>query len=52
MNFNDLGLMPDLLRAIDDRGYSEPTPIQEKAIPAIIKGRDLVGSAQTGTGNL
>lgn len=50
MNFNDLGLMPDLLRAIDDRGYSEPTPIQEKAIPAIIKGRDLVGSAQTGTG--
>jgi ATP-dependent RNA helicase RhlE len=50
MNFDELGLMPDLLKAIDDRGYTEPTPIQNQAIPAIIKGRDLVGSAQTGTG--
>ena len=50
MNFDELGLMPDLLKAIDDRGYTEPTPIQNQAIPAIIQGRDLVGSAQTGTG--
>ncbi|SVD29162.1 uncharacterized protein METZ01_LOCUS382016, partial [marine metagenome] len=50
MNFDELGLMSDLLKAIDDRGYTEPTPIQNQAIPAIIQGRDLVGSAQTGTG--
>ncbi len=50
MNFKDLGLSPKILQAIEEKGYEEPTPIQEKSIPAILEGRDLVGSAQTGTG--
>ncbi len=50
MNFTDLGLSPEVLRAIADSGYSEPTPIQEKAIPYIQMGRDVLGCAQTGTG--
>ena len=50
MNFNDLGLCPPLLKAIEEMGYEEPTPIQQKSIPPILKGHDLVGSAQTGTG--
>ena len=50
MNFKDLGLSSKILRAIEELGYEEPTPIQEKSIPAILEGRDLVGSAQTGTG--
>lgn len=50
MSFNTLGLSADLLRAISEQGYSEPTPIQCKAIPAILEGRDVMGAAQTGTG--
>ncbi len=50
MNFSELGLNPKILQAIDELGYEIPTPIQEKAIPPILEGRDLVGSAQTGTG--
>ncbi len=50
MNFKDLGLCPELLQTIEKLGYEEPTPVQVKAIPPIIEGRDMVGSAQTGTG--
>ena len=50
MTFADLGLSDQLLRAIDDSGYAEPTPIQRGAIPSVLMGRDLVGIAQTGTG--
>lgn len=50
MTFKDLGLSADLLKALEDCGYKEPTPIQAKAIPSILMMRDLVGIAQTGTG--
>jgi len=50
MGFSDLGLGPDVLRAISDCGYDTPTPIQEQAIPVVLMGRDVLGSAQTGTG--
>ena len=50
MKFNDLGLEPSLLKAIQEKGYSEPSPIQEKAIPVILKRKDVLASAQTGTG--
>ncbi|MEO1574060.1 MAG: DEAD/DEAH box helicase, partial [Pseudomonadota bacterium] len=50
MNFNDLGLSAELLRAVKQQGYTQPTPIQQKAIPAVLSGRDLLASAQTGTG--
>ncbi|MBT7408222.1 MAG: DEAD/DEAH box helicase [Methylococcales bacterium] len=50
MNFNSLGLSPAILQAITEQGYETPTPIQEKAIPAVIDGRDLMAAAQTGTG--
>jgi superfamily II DNA/RNA helicase len=50
MSFESLGLSADLLRAITDAGYSTPTPIQEKAIPVVLAGRDVMGIAQTGTG--
>jgi ATP-dependent RNA helicase RhlE len=50
MTFNDLGLSEELLRAVRDTGYTEPTPIQVKAIPAILAGGDLMAAAQTGTG--
>ena len=50
MNFDDLGLMPSLLKAVKEKGYDVPSPIQEKAIPLILKGRDILASAQTGTG--
>ena len=48
--FADLGLSQPVLQALDMKGYSTPTPIQEQAIPAVLKGRDLLGIAQTGTG--
>ncbi len=48
--FADLGLAPELLRALNDLGYSKPTPIQAKAIPLVIAGQDIMGGAQTGTG--
>jgi len=50
MRFDELGLAPELLRALADQGYTEPTPIQAQAIPVILAGRDLMGGAQTGTG--
>jgi ATP-dependent RNA helicase DeaD len=48
--FQDLGLHPVLLRALDELGYEEPTPIQQQAIPPLLDGRDLLGQAATGTG--
>jgi ATP-dependent RNA helicase RhlE len=50
MTFDQLGLTAGLLRAVSDQGYTDPTPIQEKAIPAILQGQDILASAQTGTG--
>jgi superfamily II DNA/RNA helicase len=50
MSFSDLGLSSEVLRAIEDAGYTVPTPIQEQAIPYVLMGRDVLGSAQTGTG--
>jgi ATP-dependent RNA helicase RhlE len=50
MNFDQLGLSEPLLRAIRESGYSEPTPIQAQAIPAVLSGRDVMAAAQTGTG--
>ena len=50
MSFSDLGLSPEVLRAVADVGYVEPTPIQAQAIPHVLMGRDILGSAQTGTG--
>ncbi len=50
MPFADLGLSDELLRAIGDSGYTEPTPIQAGAIPPVLMGKDLIGIAQTGTG--
>jgi ATP-dependent RNA helicase RhlE len=50
MSFSDLGLTPELLRALTERGYTQPTPIQQQAIPAVLSGRDLLAAAQTGTG--
>ena len=49
-SFVDLGLKPEILKAIDDVGYRQPTPIQAAAIPVVLQGRDMVGIAQTGTG--
>ncbi len=48
--FADLGLSPEIVRAIEDMGYRHPTPIQEQAIPVVLMGRDVMGVAQTGTG--
>jgi superfamily II DNA/RNA helicase len=50
MTFDDLGLSPEVLRAIAEVGYREPTPIQAQAIPIVQMGRDVLGCAQTGTG--
>jgi ATP-dependent RNA helicase RhlE len=50
MTFSEFGFSPELLRAVAARKYTEPTPIQEKAIPSVLAGRDLLGCAQTGTG--
>ncbi len=50
LSFAALGLIPELTRAVVDQGYLEPTPIQVKAIPAILQRRDVMGAAQTGTG--
>ena len=48
--FADLELSEDILKAIQDVGYTTPTPVQEQAIPQILRGRDLLACAQTGTG--
>ena len=50
MPFSALGLEPRILQAVQDAGYTEPTPIQTAAIPLILSGHDLIGIAQTGTG--
>ncbi len=50
MSFNSLGLSPALLKAINKKGYDQPSPIQEKAIPVILERKDVLASAQTGTG--
>jgi superfamily II DNA/RNA helicase len=50
MPFADLGLSDELLRAVEESGYTEPTPIQAAAIPPVLMNRDLIGIAQTGTG--
>ena len=50
ITFADLGLAPELLRAVLDEGYTKPTPIQAQAIPLVISGKDIMGGAQTGTG--
>jgi ATP-dependent RNA helicase RhlE len=49
-SFNELGLLPELLRAVAEAGYTSPTPIQAQAIPVVLTGRDVMGGAQTGTG--
>lgn len=50
MLFDELGLSAELLRAVHDQGYREATPIQQKAIPLVLEGRDILAGAQTGTG--
>ena len=50
MSFESLGLRAELLRAVSEKGYSAPTPIQQQAIPPVLEGRDIMGGAQTGTG--
>lgn len=50
MSFETLGLNAEILRAVEEQGYREPTPIQRQAIPVVLEGRDLMASAQTGTG--
>ena len=50
MSFDALGLAPELLRAVADEGYTEPTPVQHEAIPIVLERRDLLAGAQTGTG--
>jgi ATP-dependent RNA helicase RhlE len=46
MSFESLGLMAELHRAVSEKGYSSPTPIQKQAIPVVLQGRDLMGGAQ------
>ena len=50
MSFSDLGLLPEIVRAVTERGYTDPTPVQARAIPEILAGRDMLAGAQTGTG--
>ena len=50
MSFRALNLSPKILQAVNDAGYTEPTPIQVAAIPPILAGHDVIGIAQTGTG--
>lgn len=50
LRFEDFGLAPSLLQALNDQGYTHPTPIQAQAIPVVLLGRDVMGAAQTGTG--
>lgn len=50
MTFKELGLAEPILKAVEKEGYTHPTPIQEKAIPILLRGKDLLGVAQTGTG--
>ncbi len=50
VRFEELNLYPEIMRAIEDMGFEEASPIQAKAIPAMCSGRDIIGQAQTGTG--
>ncbi|HUK55906.1 MAG TPA: DEAD/DEAH box helicase [Nitrospiria bacterium] len=50
MTFEEMGLAPEILRAVKAKNYENPTPIQEQAIPAVLEGKDVIGCAQTGTG--
>ncbi|SKA88082.1 ATP-dependent RNA helicase DeaD [Caloramator quimbayensis] len=50
LKFEDLGLSKELLRAVEDMGFEEPSPIQRQAIPVVLEGKDVIGQAQTGTG--
>ncbi|MFM7566249.1 MAG: DEAD/DEAH box helicase [Flavobacteriales bacterium] len=50
MQFKELNLHPSILKAVEEEGYTTPTPIQEKAVPPVLNGRDVLGCAQTGTG--
>nr|WP_320134746.1 DEAD/DEAH box helicase [uncultured Amphritea sp.] len=50
MSFSSFGLHPSLLQAIEEKGYNQPTPVQQEAIPAIFKQQDIMAGAQTGTG--
>ena len=50
MQFKELNIMPEILKALENENYKIPTPIQEEAIPVVLSGRDLLGCAQTGTG--
>ena len=50
MTFSDLGLSSTIVKAVEEKGYTKPSPIQEKAIPPILSGKDILASAQTGTG--
>ena len=50
MRFEDLDIIAPVLKALKDKNYEKPTTIQEKAIPHVLKRRDILGSAQTGTG--
>ena len=49
-DISDLGLSSALVKAVEEKGYTKPSPIQEKAIPHILEGKDILASAQTGTG--
>ena len=50
MSFSNLGLSPEIVRAVTERGYNQPTPIQKQAIPVVLAGGDIMAGAQTGTG--
>jgi superfamily II DNA/RNA helicase len=50
ITFSSLNLAPEILRAVEEQGYTQPTPIQQQAIPLVLEGRDLMAGAQTGTG--
>ena len=50
LEFTQLGLSPKILQAVQEQGYTHPTPIQEQAIPHVLAGKDVMGAAQTGTG--
>ena len=50
MSFTNLGLSKPILKAIEDQGYTSPSPIQAQAIPLVLEGKDVLAGAQTGTG--
>ncbi|MEE0726250.1 MAG: DEAD/DEAH box helicase, partial [Clostridium saudiense] len=50
MLFKDLDIIKPILKALEDSGYEKPTEIQKKSIPVVLKGKDILGCAQTGTG--